>query len=229
MNVKYHLIIGFVLLVLVGIFFWFFPQVDIWTSHQFMTDQQQFVWFSSWWALDLRHLMNFFVWVTVILSIVGFASTFIWKSRPKWITKRLCGFVFLCFLVAPGLVVNVTLKNNWGRPRPQQVLSKNAHDHYQKVWVASNVCPTNCSFVCGDCSASFAFFCFVPLLRRRRKKLVFAIVALESLLFGAIRLGQGGHFLSDVLSAYLIDYIIIMALYGLLFRWPFGAKQPALE
>ena len=60
------------------------------------------------------------------------------------------------------------------------------------------------------------FLCFVPLCRR--KKLVFAVVVSFAVLVGAIRLGQGGHFLSDVLSAYLIDYVVIMALHGLLYH-----------
>lgn len=230
MSTRLHLIIGIVLLAAVSIYFWFDPQTDIYVSDLFV-EHGQFVWLHTAWVFKVRHLLNDLVWLTVLLSVIGFALTFVWKKRPAWLNKRVCLFIFLTFGLAPGLIVNVTLKNQWGRPRPIQTIPFGGHDHYQKVWVKSNVCPTNCSFVCGDCSAAFAFFCFVPLLRRRRKTqaVVFTGVALFSLLLGVIRLAQGGHFISDVLSAYLIDYIVIMALFGLLVRQTKSAQNLSKE
>lgn len=215
MKVRFHLLVGVILLGVIGAFFWFDPRVDQWASG-LAYEHGQFLLAHASWAYAIRRFMNALVWFTIGLSAIGFFVAWFWKGKPQWLTQRVCLYIVLCFAIAPGLLVNAVLKNHWGRPRPLQTNLFGGHDAYQKVWVKSDVCPTNCSFVCGDCAAAFAFFCFVPLVRR--KKTVFTVVALFGLLLGAIRLLQGGHYLSDVLSAYAIDYIVIMALYGLMFK-----------
>ncbi len=215
MNIYRHLIIGVVMLVIVGVFFWFLPQVDLWASRCFF-EPRYFILLPREWAIQTRFLLDYLVWATIATAIVGVVTSFWWKRRPKWLTTRACIYVFLSFAIAPGLVANVILKNNWGRPRPAQTIDFGGDKEYQQIWVISDECPTNCSFVCGECAGAFTFVCFVPLCRR--KKTVLAAVAIFAALVGTVRLGQGGHFLSDVLSAYLVDYVVIVALYGLIYH-----------
>ena len=200
-----------VLMVLVTGLFWAKPQLDIEASSYFYANQT-FQGLLNHWEFVVRHILNGLVWLTAILAVIGFLAACCWKGRPAWLTKRSCAFIVLSFALAPGLVVNTVLKNNWGRPRPIQVTQFGGSAQYQKPWVMSSQCDTNCSFVCGDCAAAFAFFAFF-LLARRYKKTILTAVILWSVLLGGIRLSQGGHFISDILLAYGVDFVVIFLLY----------------
>ncbi len=212
MNLRINLLILILIyLILISGIFWFYPGIDLWVSSLFWQAGQKFIYLNSpwfFWASWIRKILNFSVWACVFISLIGL----FWKKY-----RKNCFYILFCFALAPGLITNVVLKNHWGQPRPVEIHNFGGDLNYQKDWVVSNQCPTNCSFVCGDCSAVFIFFAFVPLIKNRNKNkknkiiktLLAGIIIGASLLIGLIRLGQGGHFLSDVLLAYGIDGLVI--------------------
>lgn len=204
-----------VLMIILSVIFWVWPGIDLAVSG-FFFEHGGFPLGSNHFLNEIRHFLNALVWLAVGVSAVGLILSVCLKDRISFFSARVCLYVLLCFAVAPGLVVNTILKNNWGQPRPIQISQFGGSKHYEKAWVMSNQCATNCSFVCGDCAAAFAFFCFVPLLRRRKTAMV--IVSAFALLLGYVRISQGGHFLSDVLLAYCIDFVVIFLLYKAFFR-----------
>lgn len=191
---------------LVSAIFDFYPTWDIQISQFFWGVSKGFLLLNPpylFWVTWIRRILNFSVWACVVISFIGL----FWKKY-----RRNFFYILFCFAIAPGLITNVVLKNHWGQPRPIEIQNFGGNLDYQKDWVISNQCPTNCSFVCGDCSAAFIFFAFVPLIQNRNKKIKIALAAGIiglSVLIGLIRLGQGGHFLSDVLLAYGIDSLVI--------------------
>lgn len=201
--------------VVITAIFWIDPAIDLHVS-AFFFKHGAFVYHNFYWFNFIRHLLNTLVWLTCAVCAVGFLLSLIFKGRLTFFKARICLYILLCFALAPGLIVNTLLKNNWGQPRPLQITQFGGTKHYEKAWVISNQCPTNCAFVCGDCAAAFAFFAFVPLLRRRKTAL--SVVSAFALLIGFIRISQGGHFLSDVLLAYCIDFVVIFLLYKAFFR-----------
>jgi PAP2 (acid phosphatase) superfamily protein len=129
-------------------------------------------------------------------------------------------FLLLSLAIGPGLVSNTLLKNQLGRPRPTQIATFGGAGHYVPPGVPSEQCPSNCSFVCGHCAAAF-WLLGLAWIDRRRRVLWWAIGLTFGVLVSAVRIAQGGHFLSDAIGALLV----VWACNALLFRLVFGARS----
>ena len=118
---------------------------------------------------------------------------------------RFC-FKEIAFILITGattliLVVNVLLKNMWGRARPNEILQFDGNDFFLPWYKFGNACISNCSFVSGDASVGFALIVFYFIT----KKNIFIYL---SVFFGAslglVRIIAGGHFFSDVVFSQII-------------------------
>jgi membrane-associated PAP2 superfamily phosphatase len=142
-----------------------------------------------------------------------------WPLLRPWRAPGL--FFGAMLLLGPGLLVNVTFKDNWGRPRPTQVDCFGGKHAFRPVWEPGE--HGHCrSFPCGH--ASMGFFLMGPafLLYRRRPRLAGAFLLLglsAGLLLGATRIVQGRHFASDVLWSAGFVYFTGLALGYLYHRW----------
>ena len=56
--------------------------------------------------------------------------------------------------------------------------------------------------------------------RRRWRPLAYAGATLFGLATGGLRVTFGGHFVSDVIVAGLVTFLLIWLVHGLLYRWP---------
>lgn len=118
---------------------------------------------------------------------------------------RATGYLLLVIALGPGLLVNAILKEHWGRPRPFQITEFGGPATYAQVWVPSQGCASNCSFVSGHVA-----FAAVPVAgawmasSRRRRHLWFATGLATGALMGFCRVGLGKHFLSDSVIAVLL-------------------------
>jgi lipid A 4'-phosphatase len=118
------------------------------------------------------------------------------------------------------LITNLFLKEIWGRARPLHLAELS---HWEKdfspAWILSDQCESNCSFISGEASLGFLFLAVAFLLPpgwRRGTGMVCAI-AYGSLL-SAVRILQGGHFLSDVYFSFLLMLGLAWLLHGPLVR-----------
>ena len=127
-------------------------------------------------------------------------------------------------LVGPGLVVNVVLKEYWGRPRPASTDLFGGTLPFVPAGEWSNACPGNCSFVSGEASSIFWLICLIPLWpQRQRGKAGLAVCAI-ALLAAGLRVAFGGHYFSDVVLGGLSTLIVFAALATLAER-AFEASQ----
>ena len=147
-----------------------------------------------------------------------------------WLARRLSGleaaFLLLAVGLGPGLLANTILKDNWGRARPSHTIEFGGTKHFSPPLILADQCAKNCAFVSGDAAGGFAFLApalLVPLAWRRRA--VFAALATGAL-FGANRILQGGHFLSDVVFAGFFVGGLIWALHWAMLD-PGGARLRA--
>ncbi|BBK36174.1 phosphoesterase [Allostella sp. ATCC 35155] len=183
--------------------FWTFPAIDLTVSGWFYSPGDGFT-LSSDPALRLLRASS--PWVTIggvliaLFCIVREAVTvpLAWSRirTPIWLLAGLA--------LGPGLVVNGLLKTLWGRPRPIQIDVFGGDATYQKAWVVSDWCDRNCSFVSGEASSA-AWLVAAALMTPRRIRPAATLIAL--VYAGAISLNRiafGGHFLSDVVLAWLI-------------------------
>jgi len=126
-------------------------------------------------------------------------------------------FVVALLALGPGLVVNTVFKDNWGRPRPADIVQFGGTEAYRPAWSPGEPGKGR-SFPSGH--AAVGFFLMAPyfVLRRRapgwaRKALAAGIV--YGMLMGLARMIQGGHFLTDVLWSGVMVYLSGVLLYHL--------------
>jgi lipid A 4'-phosphatase len=167
----------------------------------------------------VRSALQWIFILACIGAIVGFIAIAFASKRllqlgfPAWL------YVILCVIIGPGLVTNTLFKDNWGRARPNQIIELGGAKQFTPALTRSDQCERNCSFVSGEASSFFAIGFAIALLaeRSRRRRLFMAAIAAGSFA-GLIRIGAGGHFLSDVFFAGIFMALVARGVYWLLFE-----------
>ncbi|NDV89532.1 phosphatase PAP2 family protein [Aurantimonas aggregata] len=196
-------------------FFWFFPEIDLVVSRWFFSPSDGFVLSSN---SNLQWLRNSGPWaltgvilvilVRILWDTINGALTWSRVRKPIWLLSGLA--------LGPGLLVNGLLKAHWGRPRPIQVDVFGGDAIHQTVWVISDWCDRNCSFVSGEASSS-AWLVAAALITPKPVRL--AAIATTVVYAGSLsltRIAFGGHFLSDVVLAWLLCGLIFAILYRII-------------
>ena len=194
------------------------PDIDLAAARIFYVEPRHFLFNHSALAGTLRWGFRALTWGTAIAAVAGIILVLARRRHlfglglPEWI------FLALVLITGPGLIANTVLKDNWARPRPIHVVEFGGPDRFTPVLERSGACERNCSFISGEASATFALgFAIAMLVRRRRAKLMAAAVALGSVA-GLIRMGEGGHFLSDVVFAGVFMALDVALIYWLVFN-----------
>ena len=94
-----------------------------------------------------RHLL-------VVPAVVALAVKLLLPRRKMLISGRAALFLIATMVLGPGLLVNVALKDHWGRPRPIDVTQFGGDQHFVAWWDPRGDCPANCAFVSGDVAAA---------------------------------------------------------------------------
>ncbi len=123
------------------------------------------------------------------------------EKRRKWLPS----FLLAALLLGPGLLGNVVLKDNSiGRARPNDIVQFGGSDTFTRAFQYSGACDHNCSFISGHAAIGFYLIGLGWIFRSAKGYLVGFLLGG---IVGAIRIIQGGHFLSDVVFAFwLIHY-----------------------
>jgi len=194
--------------------FWIWP-IDLWIEGAAWRGPEE------GWSLGERQpwsaIYHLGTWPALIL-VIGAVAVAIAGWRGGWGARwnKPAVYLILCMAVGPGLLVNLVLKDHWGRPRPRDVLPFGGDYAPEKVWIADPSSPGK-SFPCGHCTMGFYFFAPALLLwrfgKRREATAVFAIALTGGLLLGIARNLQGGHFPSDVLWGGGICWLVSAGLF----------------
>lgn len=135
------------------------------------------------------------------------------RRRVLGIDRRRAAYLLGSLAIGPGLIVNVILKDNWGRPRPSMIQQFFGPSTYVPPLIPSAQCDDNCSFASGHASLAFWLVAFALLAPPRLRTPALVATLGFGGLVGFSRIAQGGHFLSDVLYAAAITVGVIFALY----------------
>ena len=154
-------------------------------------------------------------WLGRLASLLGLIAAVGWRLRPgplniRWWHRSLA--LGLAMLLGTGIVVNAILKETWGRPRPAEVQTFGGTGTFVPALQPSHQCNSNCSFVSGHAATGFTLMALgllgAPATRRRW--LCWGLAG--GLATGALRIAQGGHFLSDVLFSGAVVWLVCLLL-----------------
>lgn len=198
--------------------FWL-TSLDITTAALFYAPGQG----DSLWPEENRGLWELLYQAAPVLALVLLLGAlavlaFSGSGSGKALLRRQALFVLLSVILGPGLVVNLILKDHYGRPRPRQIEPFQGHLSYQPPGMPG---VEGKSFPCGHCSVGFVVWVFYFLNRRYRPRLAYALLVLAlglGGLTGVSRMAAGAHFLSDVLWSGFLSFAVCAVLYHVLVR-----------
>lgn len=200
-----------------------FPGIDLWVNGLFYNPVSGFLLKGNAFFDFLRKSVPVIVWASLLASLTVLLSGrfgIIPPALKPW--RRAALFLALVLLLGPGVLVNGVFKDHWGRARPAQVTEFGGTAQFTPAWVVSDQCQNNCSFVCGDASVGFAFVA-LAFVSRRPKTWLGVGLAIGGL-FGFMRMGQGGHFFSDVIFSFYAVYFTAWLLHW----WMTRKGQPLI-
>jgi len=204
-------------MVFFALLFTLWPQLDLATSAAFFSDGH-FNGEKSALVMALYGgipVMSKAIIISLFLALFFFCFVRSEKGRRR---RAQVGYLLVALALGPGLLIDVVLKDNWGRARPAKVSEFGGQSRFTPAMVPSRECDNNCSFVSGHASAGFYIVSLGFLggaLALRRWTLI-GLVA--GGLFGLARVSQGGHFLSDVVFSFYATWFAAWFSW-LLFRW----------
>lgn len=210
----------FLIFALLGIFFRFFPGIDIYVSGLFYRPDKGFYLAETPFLTAVYHGVNYVTVILVTVLVLLITLSVIKKSGTIIGIKRKAAIYLLAGLIlAPGIVVNVILKEHVGRPRPADVTLFGGEKIFQPPFKITEQCENNCSFVSGHAALGFYFtaFSLVGAAGFRRKSLLAAGIAIGWVI-GIVRIMQGRHFFTDVLFAFFFVYAALRLLYEFLYE-----------
>jgi lipid A 4'-phosphatase len=123
-------------------------------------------------------------------------------------------------LLGPGLLVNVVLKDHWGRPRPIDIVQYGGDQHFVAWWDPRGDCPANCSFVSGDVSTAAWTLAPAALAPPQWRLVAYGAAFAFTAAMAAMRMVAGGHFFTDTVFAGVFTFLIVWFMYALIYRWP---------
>jgi membrane-associated phospholipid phosphatase len=135
------------------------------------------------------------------------------------ISGRATVFLIATMALAPGLLVNVLLKEHWDRPRPIAVTQFGGKQNFVAWWDPRGDCPSNCSFVSGDVAGAAWTIAPAALAPPPWRALAYAAALALGAGMGTIRVMAGAHFPSDVIFSGILTFLIVWITYAVIYRW----------
>lgn len=216
MNKKYFNIPIYMwgLFLLSSAIFIFFPQIDLSISALFYdgtTFPANGTLIEEFFYISVKPIIILLATSTLLLFLYNFFG----KKNILDVNAKVVLYILLVLSIAPGLIVNVVLKDNWERARPSQTTNFGGDKEFSPAFIPTN--QDGYSFSSGHAAAAFSLIGFV-LLAKKRKKIWMSIALLYAAGVGIARIAAGGHFFSDVITSFFIVYIFTYMFYGLLIK-----------
>lgn len=218
------LIVALSIAAVAGAVFGLYPALDLRISRIFYeiadADHNMFVLRLSPALMTMRDAG---LWVGTVLiapAVGALAIKLILPRRKLLMSGRAILFLMATLALGPGLLVNVALKDHWGRPRPIDVTQFGGDQHFVAWWDPRGDCPGNCSFVSGDVAGAFWTIAPAALAPPQWRAVAYGAALALGAAMAVFRMMAGGHFPSDVIFAGVFTFLIIWLVYALIYRWP---------
>ena len=206
------------LIILTSAVFLAFPGIDLWFSNLFYANG-----FVAGQLKAFAAVRDFWRDMTAVIAIVLVAVLvikIIWPYRQSLLKPRDVVFILSTLAIGPGIITNLIFKDNWGRPRPYQVVDFGGSDPFVGVWKITHYCSHNCSFISGEGSSAMWLLTLAVLLPERWRPTGIRVLLALGAIFSLNRVLFGAHFLSDVILAWWITLLTIAVMYRLFYVNP---------
>jgi lipid A 4'-phosphatase len=218
------LIIALVIAAVNGLVFGLFPEIELRVAQHFhdIVDAggSTFSW-RLYPPLMLARDIGLWVSTAIIIPVlIALVIKFILPTHKLLIPGRAIIFLVATLALGPGLLVNVILKDHWGRSRPIDITQLGGVEHYVRWWDPRGDCPNNCSFVSGDVSGAFWTLAPAALTPPAWRPVAYGAALALGTAMAAFRVMAGAHFVSDVVFAGVFTFLVIWLAFALIYRWP---------
>lgn len=187
---------------LFAILFSAYPQLDLNVSAEFFSPDHGFVGDQNAVILAIYRgvpLMSRAIIIGLFIAMFAYAMQRGDAGRRRRIQV---GYLIAALAIGPGLLIDVGLKDHWGRARPAKVTEFGGTQTFSPAFKPTDQCDTNCSFVSGHASAGF-YIVSLGFLGGAAARRRWTLIGLATgALFGFGRITQGGHFLSDIVFSF---------------------------
>lgn len=218
------LIVALCIAAVTGLVFGIYPELDLAVAryfHGFVDDSRNAFSWRIYPPLMLARDAG--LWIGTILVAPAVAAVVIKLLLPRrkmLIPGRAAVFLIATLALAPGLLVNVLLKDHWNRPRPIDVTQFGGSERFVPWWDPRGDCTGNCSFVSGDVAGAFWTLAPAALAPPPWRALAYGAALTLGAGMAAMRVMAGGHFVSDAAFAGVFTFLIIWLGHALIYRWP---------
>ena len=142
--------------------------------------------------------------------------------------RKVCFYFFSVLVVGNGILANALLKGFWGRPRPSQLKEFGGTQIFEpSLWI--DLASFGKSFPCGHATMGFYFFAIALLLKGKLRGFFVTLALAFGALIGISRMSYGGHFLTDVVWAAILMWLVAFGLFQALHlkdSWRFVERAP---
>lgn len=187
----------------------FTPELDLSISKTFYQKETGF--FKTSFLSAVYHLGPILINGCGAIAALIWIASFFNPSFLKW--KKLSLTFLLTLVIGSGIIVNATLKELWGRPRPKQVVEFGGSHPFRPFYSPSlgYFGEATKSFPSGHASLGFLFFSLALAgYIEKKEKIMWTGIVLTAILgplLAYTRVAQGGHFFSDVLGSAVVMWV----------------------
>jgi membrane-associated PAP2 superfamily phosphatase len=210
--------------VVAGFVFGLYPDLDLAVARHFYrhvdAGNNTFGWRTYSPLMQARDVGLWISTVLVLPAVAALVTKIFLPRRKMLMSGRAALFLIATMALAPGLLVNVVLKDHWGRPRPIDVTQFGGDEHFVAWWDPRGDCPKNCAFVSGDVAGTAWILAPAVLAPPQWRAAAYGAALALTAGMAAIRVMAGGHFVSDTIFAGVFTFLIIWIAHGLIYRWP---------
>lgn len=213
-----------------AVLFTSFPEIDLAVSRAFFNPEHGFVGERDAFVQSLYKGVPLMSRAIIIGLLIAMFAYSIQRGETGKRRRIQVGYLIVALALGPGLLIDVALKDNWGRARPAKIVDFGGTQVFSPALKPTDQCQNNCSFVSGHASAGFYLVSlgFLGGAVARRRWTLIGLAA--GALFGFGRITQGGHFLSDIVFSFYATWFAAWLAWWIFrqFGWlPDAAGSPA--
>lgn len=187
-----------------------FPQLDLAVTRAFYEPHHAF-YGTTFFGRSLRAVLRLASYAIFAAFVLAYISARLYERKRLVPSGRNLAFLALTLALGPGLLVNGLIKEHSHRPRPFQTSEFGGQWRFRPFGHFDGQCVTDCSFVSGETSSAAWSLAPALLTPPPWRAAVIGASLLFTLVMGIERVAYGGHYLSDVTFAALLNWFLVLA------------------